>query len=66
MKKISHYEITEYTYETREERDNHIYELYKEGWLDEGKVRKLKDGVSLLNAQPEDYEWYSRLMKFNQ
>jgi hypothetical protein len=66
MKKISHYEVSEYTYDTRQERDNHIADLYEEGWRDEGKIRKLKDNVSIMDAQPEDYEWYARLMKFNQ
>jgi hypothetical protein len=64
MEKVSHYEIVEYTYENRNERDSHVSDLYLDGWIEEGKVKRLKNGVSLLDATENDYEWYARFIRF--
>ncbi|MBU8716594.1 hypothetical protein [Bacillus subtilis] len=64
MKKLVHYEVMEFTFETEEEREKHVEELALEGWEDIGSRKKLKDGVSILNATKEDHEWYAALKLF--
>jgi hypothetical protein len=64
MKKITHYETMEFTYESRDERDNHVAELYLDGWRDSGRLKKLKDGVSIMNATKDDHEWYALFQRY--
>jgi hypothetical protein len=64
MKKVNHYEVMEYTYENKSEKDNHIADLYLEGWRDSGKIKRMKDGVSIMDATSEDYEYYAHLVRY--
>ena len=66
MKKVRHYEVAEYTYETKEERDMHVATMYIDGQRDEGQRRKLKEGVSIIDATKDDYEWYACLINYHQ
>jgi hypothetical protein len=61
IKKRSHIEATEYTYDTREERESHIKQMEEAGWQEDGgKIRMLKDGASIYNPTHDDYSWYAR------
>jgi hypothetical protein len=61
IKKISHIEACEYTYGTKEEREEHIKLMEKKGWReDEGRVRILKPEVSIYDAKEDDHVWYAR------
>lgn len=65
MKKlINFYEVFEYTYESREERDKHVAERVEKGFIDSGKLRRLKPEVSIYDATENDYEWYSQLTRY--
>jgi hypothetical protein len=66
MKKINNYEVVEYTYGTIEERDNHVEALSKEGWVDNGKVRRMKVNSCIMSATDNDYEYYAHLIKYSQ
>lgn len=65
MKRVKHQIIMEYTYETREERDIHVTLMTSQGWESSGKVRRLKDGVSIWHSDDENnHEWFADFWKY--
>lgn len=66
MKKISHQENVEYTYESEEERSEHINFMTMpiNGWNVGSRSMRIKDGVHIMNATEEDYEWYAEFWRF--
>lgn len=66
LKLVSHQEIKEFTYESREERDEHVELMRKDGWDDCGRVRRLKVGISIWGAEnnPENYEWFAEFYRY--
>lgn len=60
MKQVNGYEVKEFTYSSRTERDNHVALMKEEGWYESGQVKRLKEGVSLFYANDNDREWYAR------
>ncbi|KOS61485.1 hypothetical protein FJQ98_16405 [Lysinibacillus agricola] len=65
MKQIMHQEILEFTYNTREERDMHVEAMEAQGWENGGKVRRLKNGVSIWDSDNKDnYEWFADFWKY--
>lgn len=67
MKIIMHKEVYEYTYNSREEREKHVADMESIGYTVGGKIRKLKDEVSLwdANKSEDNYEWYANFEKYH-
>lgn len=61
MKKLLETMLQEYRYESREERDEHVLEMEKEGWICDGQVRKSDDPLSL--NEEREYYWFARFSK---
>lgn len=65
MKQVMHQEILEFTYDTRDERDAHEEEMTSQGWKTSGKVKRLKNGVSIWDYDNKDnYEWFADFWKY--
>lgn len=63
LKLIRHYEVVEFTFESKEEREEYV-KFYENGdWVDSERMKKLKDGVSIMDATENDYEWYAHLTR---
>lgn len=59
MQLINHYEVKEFHYNSKEERDNHENEMIKNGWNCSGQIRKnIGDFIN-----PE-YIWYACYCKY--
>lgn len=63
MKKVSKEIIEKYTYDSREERDKHVEIMESKGWSECGRIKRLKAGVSILNATKDDYEYFAEFYK---
>lgn len=63
MRNICGYEVKEFIYDTKEERENHIAQMVRDGWEQSGQTRRLKPGVSLMLAKPNDYEWFAQFRR---
>lgn len=64
MQKVLHREIQEFTYDTEEERLAHVHEMQQQGWYVSGKVRRIKPGVSIWDANDENsYQWFAEYFK---
>jgi len=64
MKQILHQEILEFVYDSKEERDEHVKLMVSDGWENGSRVKKLKANVSILDAKPNDYEWFADFWKY--
>lgn len=60
-----HQETKSFIYESREERDGHVLEMIRDGWEVGSQVKKLKANISILDAKPEDRDWYAIFTKFH-
>lgn len=65
MKQVMHQEILEFTYDSREERDNHVEEMVTQGWEVGARVKRMKIGVSIWDSHNKDnYEWFADFWKY--
>jgi len=64
MKQIMNQEILEFVYETKEERDDHVEDMLIAGWETSGKVKRMKDGVGIMDATQDDCEWFADFWKY--
>lgn len=64
MKQVNGYEVQEFVYESREERDTHVEKMEKENWMESGQVRRLKEGVNVSTATKDDYDWYASFQRW--
>lgn len=65
MKQVKNMQILEFTYDTKEERNEHVKLMESQGWINSGTMKRLKPGVSILDATPEDREWFADFTKYN-
>ena len=66
MKKEMHKEIIVFTYDTKEERDEHVKKMEEDGWEATGQVSRLKPNISIYDAGKENSrEWYAEFHKNN-
>lgn len=63
MKQVNGYEVQEFIYETREERNAHVEIMEQEGWRENGSARRLKEGAHISTATKDDYEWYASFLR---
>lgn len=63
MNKITHYEVSEYIYDTREEREKHVELMESQGWYNSGQLKRMKHGVSIMDARNSDYEYYGHFTR---
>jgi len=64
MKQVNGYEVREYVYESREERERHIKTMDSQGWMESGTVKRIKPDVNIMTATENDYEWYAHFQRF--
>lgn len=65
MKRVKHQEIMEFTYSTKEEREEHVKSMVVNGWEDSGTMSRLKKGKSIYDLHAEENrEWFARFQKF--
>lgn len=63
MKQTGSYEVKEFTYESKTKRNYHVAEMEQEGWEEDGRTKRLRDGVSIMDANKDDYEWFARFQR---
>jgi len=64
LKQINGYEIKEFTYESKTGRNYHVAEMELQGWTESGQMKRIKEGVSILKATKDDYEWYALFKRY--
>lgn len=64
MKEVYTLTTKEYEYESKESRDINVEYMESLGWQCDGQIRKLKEGVSLLDYTEEDRIFMARFQKY--
>lgn len=65
MKNVTHKEILEFTYDSKEERDGHVKEMLLQGWGNSGQHKRMKPDKSVWDSKDEDsYEWFADFWKY--
>lgn len=66
MNKISSQSIEIYTYETEEEREDHVKFMEMHGWVDSGKRKQFTGKLLIDNTKnPDNYTWYAEFYRNN-